>query len=395
MPTIVIIGAGECGVRAAFTLRDKAFAGSIVLIGDEAGFPYERPPLSKNVHSHRKSIRSDMAFAQAAIDYRHGVSAMALDRGARTVSLSDGTTIEYDKVLVATGAKARLFPGMKGCLTLRTHADALRIAPLMTAGSRIGIIGGGFIGLELAAIARQARADVTVVEAGARLLGRAVPEAVAAVIHARHEAEGVAIRTAAGVASCSATSIALADGTILSFDTVIAGVGSIPNTELAEASGLTVANGIVVDDYFRSSDASIFAAGDCCNFTWRGERVRLESWKAAQDQGAHAAAAMLGAGDGYGNVPWFWSDQYDLTAQIAGIFDQLRPIHRRETGDDTVIVFQNEGDGRLRAAAGVGLGNAVAKDIKILEKLIERGATIEPGMLADRTINLKSLLKAA
>ena len=123
--------------------------------------------------------------------------------------------------------------------------------------------------------------------------------------------------------------------------------------------------------------------------------MRLESWKAAQDQGAHAAAAMLGAEDKYGNVPWFWSDQYDLTAQVAGIFDLSRPIHRRETGDDTVIVFQNESDGRLRAAAGVGLGNAVAKDMKILEKLIERGTTVEPATLSDRTTNLKSLLKAA
>lgn len=393
MPGMVIIGAGECGVRAAFTLREKGYAGSVTLIGDEAGTPYERPPLSKDAQQPRKAIRSDEAFVEAGIDYRHGIAATKLDPASKTVLLSDGTSVAYDKLLLATGAKARLFPGMDGCLTLRTHVDALRIAPLLTAGQRIGIVGGGFIGLELAAMARQNEAAVTVIEAGPRILGRAIPKEIAAVMHARHEAAGVSIRTSTGVSSATNKEISLSDGTVMPFDTVIAGVGSLPNTALAEEAGLRVSNGVVVDESFRSSDPLIFAAGDCCNFTWRGERVRLESWKAAQDQGAHAGAAMLGVDDAYSNVPWFWSDQYDLTAQVAGIFDLSSSIDQRQTGGSTVIVFQCDPDGRLRAAAGVGQGNAVAKEMKVLEKLIERNASVDPVMVRHPATNLKRLLK--
>ena len=380
------------GTRA-FSLRTSGFDGPVMLIGDEAGMPYERPPLSKGLP--RKPIRSDEAFLEAGIDYRHGITAIELDRAAKSVRLSDGTSASYEKLLLATGAKARLFPGMDGCLTLRTHADALALEPFLTAGTRVGIIGGGFIGLELAAVARQAGAEVTVVEAGPRLLGRAIPEEIAAVVQARHQEEGVRILTGTSVASSGAKTIVLSDGTVLSFDTVIAGVGALPNTGLAEAAALTVANGIVVDAGFRSSDPSVFAAGDCCNFTWRGERMRLESWKAAQDQGAHAAAAMLGVDEEYGAVPWFWSDQYDLTVQVAGVFDLSLPVQTREMGNQTTIVFQCGSDGRLRAAAGVGKSNGVAKDIKVLERLIGRGTTVDPATLSDPHTNLKNLLRTA
>jgi 3-phenylpropionate/trans-cinnamate dioxygenase ferredoxin reductase subunit len=224
-----------------------------------------------------------------------------------------------------------------------------------------------------------------------------VPEQIAKIVHARHEREGVEILIGSGVKRASATAITLADGTDLAFDTVIAGVGAVPNTGLAETAGLEVDNGIVVDAAFRSSDPNIFAAGDCCNFTWRGNRVRLESWRAAQDQGNFVAASIMGAADEYAKVPWFWSDQFDLTLQVAGLFDLSRDILIRPKSDDTCIVFQcdaGEGGG-LSAVAGIGPGNAIAKDVRICEKLIERKARVDPGLLIDPSFNLKQLLKAA
>lgn len=395
MAGMVIIGAGECGVRAAFALRENGFGGDITLIGDEASLPYERPPLSKEIPVAPKPIRLEEAYLQAGIKLKRGVRVQAIDRAQKTVHLADNSAIEYDKLLLATGAKARKFPGMEECQTMRTDSDAAAILSKLGAGAKIGIIGGGFIGLELAAVARKAGADVTVVEAAPRILGRAVPEAIAAVLHDRHVAEGVDLMTGTGVSKADATSILLADGRQLEFDLVVAGVGAMPKTALAEAAGLEVANGVVVDGDFRSSDPDIFAAGDCCNFEWQGARVRLESWKAAQDQGAHAAAAMLGAGETYSKVPWFWSDQYDMSLQVAGLFDMGGEIHQRPSEEGIVIVFQCDATGKLAAAAGIGTGNAVAKDIKIFEKLIERGASVNPAELADPATNLKRLLKAA
>ncbi|MEQ8924145.1 MAG: FAD-dependent oxidoreductase [Marinovum algicola] len=395
MTAILIIGAGECGVRAAFALREQGFDGTITLIGEEATLPYERPPLSKDPASAPKPIRSEAAYGDAGIDLRLGTQVSRVDTANRSVILGDGETLAYDKLLLATGARARLFPGMQGCLTLRSDGDAAAIQAALTPGARIGIIGGGFIGLELAATARRAAAEVTVIEAGSRLLGRAVPQEIAAVVSARHAAEGVRLRVGTGVAATDARRITLNDGTALDFDAVIAGVGALPETALAEAAGITVDNGIVVDGQFRTSDRHVFAAGDCCNFQWRGARVRLESWKAAQDQGAHVAAAMLGNLEPYTKVPWFWSDQYDLTLQVAGLFDMTRPVIARDTKDATRIVFQCDTEGCLSAAAGIGPGNAIAKDLRILEKLIERGAKVDPDVLADPSQNLKRHLKAA
>lgn len=392
---MVIIGAGECGVRAAFALREQGYGGTITLIGAELALPYERPPLSKELTGALKPIRPLETYRENDIALRLGTTVAGIDPAQREVALLDGTMLPYHKLLLATGARARLFDGMQGCLTLRTDQDAAAIRARLTKGARIGIIGGGFIGLELAATARKVGANVTVIEAGPRLLGRAVPAEIAKVLHARHITEGVRILTGVGVAKASETQVQLDDGTALEFDAVIAGVGALPDTGLAELAGLAVENGIIVDGDFRTSDPHIFAAGDCCNFTWRGSRVRLESWKAAQDQGAHAAAAMLGAAEEYTKVPWFWSDQYDLTLQVAGLFDLSEMIHTRETADDTCIVFQCDQLGQLSAAAGIGPGNAIAKDIRIFEKLIERKAPVDPGMLIDSATNLKRLLKSA
>ncbi len=394
MVGVVIIGSGECGVRAAFTLRDRGYSGSITLIGAESALPYERPPLSKGKSSEPKLIRAEQAYRDAGIELRLGLRAETVDPAGKQVGLDDGTALAYEKLLLATGANARLFPGMDGCLTLRTVEDADRIIPGFAEGARVGIIGGGFIGLELAATARLAGADVTVVEAGSRLMARAVPAEIADRVGTRHRDEGVNLMTATEVASADAKTIVLADGTRLSFDLVIAGVGALPNTGLADAAGLSVENGIVVDSSFRTSAPDIFAAGDCCNFPWLGRQVRLESWRAAQDQGDHAAAAMLGDVAEYARVPWFWSDQYDLSLQVAGLFDPGRETLRRGDPESPVLLFQCDDAGRLAAAAGVGKGNAVAKDIRLSEKLIERAAPVDPAALCDPSVDLKRLLRA-
>jgi len=395
MERIVIIGAGECGVRAAFALREQGFSGSVTLIGDERSLPYERPPLSKGTDSALKLIRSEAAYAEGGINLRRATRVTRIDRAARTVLLHSAEGVPYDALLIATGSRARLFPTLNGCLTLRTESDANAIFRSVKPGLAIGIIGGGFIGLELAAVARVMGAEVTVFEAGERLLARAVPAELASMVADRHRAEGVTIRTDVNVASATATTVVLSDGETLSFDQVVAGVGSVPNTELAEAAGLEVENGIQVDCNFRTSDRQISAAGDCCNFVWQGARVRLESWKAAQDQGVFAAAAMLSDMGSYGNVPWFWSDQYDLTLQVAGLFDPALAVTERPADDGQRIVFQCDAEDRLLAAAGIGPGNSIAKDIRIFEKLIERAAPLDPGLLADPSQNIKRLLRAA
>jgi 3-phenylpropionate/trans-cinnamate dioxygenase ferredoxin reductase component len=392
MGGVVIIGAGECGVRAAFALREHGYAGEVTLIGAEAALPYERPPLSKT--GEITAIRTAEAYSEKRIALRLGAFVTNIDLGTRLVSLKGGEAMAYDHLLLATGARARLFPGMVGCLTLRTNLDAQVILSRLTPGAKIGVIGGGFIGLELAARARRAGAEVTVVEAGPRLLGRAVPPQIARVLQERHSIEGVSLMLDTGVVGASSNRIDLANGASMEFDAVIAGVGSLPETGLAEAAGLVVQNGIVVDGDFRTSDAQVFAAGDCCTFDWRGQRVRLESWKAAQDQGEHVALAILGRPIPYNKVPWFWSDQYDLSLQVAGIFDLAAPIHSRATGDGTTVVFQCDAAQNLVAAAGIGPCNATSKDIRIFEKLIERQAIVDAGRLADPSQNLKRLLAA-
>jgi 3-phenylpropionate/trans-cinnamate dioxygenase ferredoxin reductase component len=395
MAGMVIIGAGECGVRAAFALREHGYSGAVTLIGEEYALPYERPPLSKGGAGEPKAIRREEDYATGSIDLRLGARVEAIEIDNHRLRLNDGGRIDYDQLLIATGARARLLPGMDDCLTLRTNEDANRILQLVRTGARVGIVGGGFIGLELAATARSAGAEVTVIEAGPRILGRGAPEEIAEVFHRRHAAEGVDIRTGSVVAAADAATITLTDGDALEFDLVIAGVGAHPNTEMAEAAGLRVSNGIVVDGCFRTSAPNIFAAGDCCNFPWRGKSARLESWKAAQDQGAHAAAAMLGEIGDYGKVPWFWSDQYDLSMQAAGLFDPARETIQRKMPEGIRLVFQLDEAGCVSAAAGIGPGNSVAKDIRIFEKLIERGTPVHTVALADPAVSLKSLLRAA
>ncbi len=405
---IVIVGAGECGGRAAVTLRESGFEGTIALIGDEAHLPYERPPLSKAALTDPDEPRPVPACSQEQID-RHaltfiGSSPVArLDRQERTVVLADGRAVPYDRLIVTTGARARTLTvdGGDHAVTLRSFADSTRLRAILQPGARVGVVGAGFIGLEVAASARRRGCAVTVLEMAPRVMGRAVPAEVAAVVAARHVAAGVDLRCGVRIeriAECNgAKVIVLADDEPVECDVVVAGVGATPNTELAVAAGLEVDNGISVDECLRTPDPLVFAAGDCCSFPhsiYGARRIRLESWRNAQDQGAHVARSVLGDDAAFTTIPWFWSDQYELGLQIAGLPDAAAAEVVRFRADGIAIRFGLDGDGRLVAASGVAVGAAVAKDIRLAEMLIAKRATPTPAQLADPTVSLKSLLKA-
>lgn len=408
MSHFVIVGAGECGARAAWALREKEFGGKITLIGDEPLAPYERPPLSKASIAEAlapKFVADPHRYAEARIDLVTGVRVEGLDAAARQLSLSDGRTLGFDKLLLATGASARRFPGVpddsRSIRMLRTHADATELRAAMLPGRHIAIVGGGFIGLELAATARMLGVEVTVIEGLERVLKRGVPQEIADAVTARHRLEGVDVRCGVAIASLTDEAgkamIRLADGNVLEVDLAVVGIGAVPNTRLAEQAGLSIDNGIAVDERLRTSAADIYAAGDCCSFPlhlYGGRRVRLESWRNAQEQGCLAATNMLGGGETIGAVPWFWSDQYDMSLQIAGLSDDAVRHLRRDLTDSAFILFHLDTDGRLLAASGIGPGNAVARDIRLAEMLIAAGAHPDPDALVSPGVKLKSLLAA-
>lgn len=408
MDSIVIVGAGECGARAAFALREKGYAGKITLIGAETHLPYERPPLSKEglkENAKPKYVADADTYTAAGIEVLMDTLVMAIDRHAKRIELVDGGSISYDQLLLATGARARMLPGTDSgsarILTLRTHADAETIRRELMLGRKLAIIGGGFIGLELAATARRLGAEVVLLEGLPRILSRGVPEEIAAILAERHRAEGVAIRCDTKIERINpddqSACITLVGGETVHADLVVIGIGAVPNTELAEAAGLSIENGIAVDAMLRTSDPNIYAAGDCCSFPighYSDRRVRLEAWRNAQDQGTLVAGNLLGAGEATASVPWFWSDQYDLTLQIAGLADGASKTVRRDLADDAFILFHLDDTGRLLAASGIGRGNAVARDIRLAEMLIAAGKRPDSQALVSPEIKLKALLAA-
>jgi len=409
-PGMVIVGAGECGARAALTLREQAYGGPVTLIGAERHHPYERPPLSKALGPAcdglaLKTIASRESLERVGIALLAPAEVVTIERAERRVRLADGARIAYDKLLLATGATPRALPmaaGLDHCLTLRTFDDAIAIRSRLSPGFRVAIIGGGFIGLELAAIASVLGVEVTVLEAQARILQRGVPDEIAAILHKAHTDHGVRIRCGQVMASMTETArgvaIRLAGGGLVESDLVVVGVGAQPNIELAEAAGLAIDNGIAVDERLRTSDPHIFAAGDCCSFPlalYGGRRVRLEAWRNALEQGPLAALNMLGRDESYTAVPWFWSDQYDLGLQVAGLVDEASDIVRRDAGDGGVLLFHLAADGRLLAASGIGSGASIGRDFKVAEMLIARQARPPREALRSPEVKLKRLLMSA
>ncbi|KRR17751.1 NAD(P)/FAD-dependent oxidoreductase [Bradyrhizobium retamae] len=404
---MVIVGAGEAGTAAAIALREGGCRSSIVLIGNESMLPYERPPLSKAIlieetYPEPKLLVTHKRLAELEIGYLVGRSVESIDRAAHTIRLSDGAQLAYERLLLSTGSRPRTLsipvaPGSR-MATLRTYADALAIRQIIGRKCEVVIIGGGFIGLEVAASAVSRGASVTVVEAGPRVLTRAVPPSMAELIQAKHERSGVRIETGAMVERVDANEgrsrVVLADGRTHLADLVLVAVGAVPNVELAQAAGLAVANGILLDETLASSDPHIFAAGDCCSFPHRlyGERIRLEAWRNAQRQGAAAAANILGANRPYEDVPWFWSDQYDETLQIAGLCREKDVPVARNLGAEGQLFFYLAADGRLVAACGFGTLRAIAKEIRVAETMIGRRLAPKAEALADPAISMKSLL---
>jgi 3-phenylpropionate/trans-cinnamate dioxygenase ferredoxin reductase subunit len=408
-PGIVVVGGGECGARAVFELRTTGWTGPITLVGAEDALPYERPPLSKAVMTGAAQptpVCDATALHDADIDFVAGVAAVDIDRERHELVLADDQRIAYERMLIATGATPRRLPlhndVLDGVHYLRSQADALALRERLRPGARIGVIGGGFIGLELAASATERGGTVTVIELAPQLMGRAVPVEVASMVAARHDQAGVDVRCRTGVSRIEnrdhAVMVELTTGDTLECDAVVVGIGAVPETTLAEKAGLAIDNGVRADDRLRTSDPDIFAAGDCCSFPhplYGDRRIRLEAWRNAQDQGTAAARNLMGVDQPYAAVPWFWSDQYDLTLQIAGLPDAATSEVVRRRPDGVEIRFGLGSDGRLVSAAAVGSGNAVAKDIRLAEMLIAARAAPDPSAFADPTADLKALLRAA
>jgi 3-phenylpropionate/trans-cinnamate dioxygenase ferredoxin reductase component len=400
---IVIIGAGMAGARACINLRANDYQREIVLIGEEKLLPYDRPPLSKSSILEESEpepiwLMDETIASELKITVRKGVEAKTINPVAKTISLSDGSSQAYSKLLLAIGAKPRKLslPGGEHALTLRNHEDTLELRKRFQPGKDIVIIGGGFIGLELASSAAKRGCNVTLVEAQPRILMRGVPEPIAKIIHDEHVKHGVNMLVGTGLSHLTADAVHLADGRVIKADSIIAGIGAAPDVKLAADAGLTIENGIACDEHMQTSDPDIYAAGDCASYINQklgGRRMRLEAWRSAQEQAATAAENMLGGSKVHNSIPWFWSDQYDLGLQIAGMADMGPNTVTRKIDDNTVVLFHLADDGALMGASGIGLGTAIGRDIKMAEMMMAKNMKPSAEVLADPAQPLKALLK--
>ena len=397
MAGIVVVGAGQAGAATAARLRSAGYTGALTLIGEEHVPPYQRPPLSKaylkgEMALERLFLRPESWYRDNAVELRLDTRADAIDIADKVV-VAGGKEIEYNELVLATGSvPRRLPPGAGGDLpgvhVVRTVSDVDRMAPEMAQARRVVVIGGGYIGLEAAAVAASLERHVTIVEAGLRVLGRVAAPETAAAIRELHRSHGVEILEETGVEAVvgegRATGVRLAGGRQIEADLVIVGIGISPATALAEAAGIEVENGIKVDARGRTSAPHVWAAGDCTSLPYRGKRIRLESVQNAIDQAECVADNILGAERDYDPVPWFWSDQYDLKLQIAGL----------ATGYDTVVMrpglshWYYAGE-RLLAVDALGEPRAYM----VGKRLIENGKSPDPAAVADPETDLKSLLR--
>lgn len=385
---VVIVGAGQAAVQLAASLRQGGFGGRIVIAGAEAGLPYQRPPLSKayllgQMEEAALALRPAGFYAAQGIALRCGAAVMAIERAGRAVRFADGSRLGYGHLVLATGGRNRVLPGAG--VSLRSLEEARALRGRLGAAGRVAIIGAGFIGLEFAAVAAARGVAAVVVEAGPRALGRAVGATMAAAIVARHAAGGTRFRFGARVAAAEPGRVVLADGTVELADLVLVAIGVVPEVTLAVAAGLAVGDGIVVDARLRTSDAAIFAIGDCACFPLGGVMTRLESVQNAADQARAVAQALLGRGRDYAAVPWFWSDQGAMKLQIAGVArgDEAEVVRRAGEG---MSVFRFAGS----ALVAVESLNRPAEHMAA-RALLGRGHGLSPALAADATVDLRTV----
>ncbi len=403
---VVIVGAGHAGGSAAAFLRQFGWQGAVTLIGSEAVFPYQRPPLSKawlkgTAALSDLELRPADFYANNDIDVRLGTTVSAIDRAEKVIKLGDGETLAYGRLILATGSKLRKLPvpgmDLKPVLELRTNLDADRIKAELQPGRRLIIVGGGYVGLEVAASARTLGAEVVVIEREPRLLARVASTALSEHVFAHHDSKGVRIELGASVAAISGdgggrvTGVQLADGRTIEGDAVVVGIGASGHDALARAAGLTCSDGIKVDAAARTSDPHIYAIGDCSNrqlmLYWRD--MRLESVPNAVEQAKQAASDICGKPVALAEVPWFWSDQFDMRLQMAGLpFDVATTVLRGDPATGKFAVFHLKGDGCVQAVEAVNM----TPEYMAGRVLIGKRSIIDPGRLADTTIPLKQLL---
>lgn len=401
---IIVIGAGQAGASMVAKLRDLGHTGSLTLIGAEVAPPYQRPPLSKkyllgDMALERLYLRPEHYYADQNITLRTHTRVARINRDTREVVLEDGQALPYDLLAITTGSIPNRLPAavggaLGGVYVMRDLADADSIAPEFATGRRALIIGGGYIGLEAAAVAAARGVQVTLVEMADRILARVGSPATADYFRALHASHGVDIREGVGLTRLTGegrvTGAELSDGSTLDVDFALAGVGIRPDTTLAEDAGLMIDNGIKVDGMGRTSDPTIYAAGDCTSFPYRGGRIRLESVPNAIDQAEVAAAAMLGHPIAYEAKPWFWSDQYDVKLQIAGLntgYD--RTVTRPGTRDGAQSVWYYRGETLLAVDAMNEPRSYMAG-----KRMIEAGTSPQPEAVADPTTDLKVLMQS-
>ena len=398
---IVIIGAGQSGAQAVATLRAEGYTGALTMIGDESHAPYQRPPLSKaylmgTMERERLFLKPDAFYRDAQCEMILGVGATRIDRATKTVHLADGCTLAYDKLLLATGSRVRKIrcPGadLRGIHYLRGIDDVDALRASFQPGKKLAIVGGGYIGLEVAAVAAKRGIDVTVFEAMDRLMARAVSAPISDFYDKVHRAAGVKVLLNTGVEAFEgdgALAAIRAEGTSYPADVALVGIGIIPNIELAKEAGLGCDDGIVVNEKSDvTGDPAIFAAGDCTRHVGReGTALRLECVQNAIDQAKHAALGMLGKPSTYREVPWFWSDQYDLKLQIAGL---ARPSDRlvvRGNPEARKFAIFHLRDGAIAAVEAVN----AAPEYLVGKKLIADGTKVAPDRLADTSIPMKTI----
>ena len=406
MTRFVIIGAGPAGMRAAEVLRQQSADAEIVLIGNEAHPPYDRPPLSKAFLTERREaaqlyLKPLSFYDEQRIRLKLGSAAIRIDRGAKRVELADGQHVAYDKLLIATGCISRRLPpafALAPVFYLRSLADAEALRAALRPGTEVVMIGGGFIGLELAASARKLGAEVTVLEAAPRLLLRSMPAPVGDFVLGLHRRHGVRFEFDARITSIETESggrsIVTTERAAYGCDMVIAGIGAAPDTALAKAAGLAVEDGICVDEGGRTSDPDIFAAGDVTRHLSPvlGHAIRVESWQVALNKAAVVARVMLGASERYAELPWLWTDQYDCNMQVLGLFDPgLELVLRGDSAASSFTLLGLDGAGRLAAALTVNNG----RDMAVLRRLAALKAPLPKDALADPQRRLADLLKAA